>query len=124
MIKTLRELSIKSFFTCKKTELNCSYYCLFSYIYILMNKREIYFLCDNTADYICFNYPKEKFCKHCKRLQKFNSLFEKIENEKKTKTFKLIHLVNEITDHILKYNKYYILSELSNKQCDLNHFLH
>ena len=86
-----------------------------------MNKREIYFLCNNTHDYICFNYPKDKFCKHCERLQKFNLLYQKIENEKKQKTFKLIHLVNEITNHILKYKKYYILPELSNKQCDLYH---
>ena len=122
MIKTLEKLCIESFFTCKKTKLYLSYYCLFSYINILMNKREIYFLCENTADYICFNYPKEKFCKHCKRLKKFNLLFKKIESEKKTKTFKLIYLVDQIVDHILKYKKYYILPELTDKYCDLCHF--
>ena len=88
-----------------------------------MNKREIYFLCENNSDEICLNYPKEfKYCRHCRRLKKYNSLFEKIENEKKTKTFRLIYLVDQITDHILKYKRYYILPELKDKYCDLYHF--
>ena len=86
-----------------------------------MNKREIYFLCENNSDYICSNYPKFKYCKHCRRLKKYNSLFEKIENQKKTKTFKLLYLVDQITDHILKYKKYYILPELKDKYCDICH---
>ena len=86
MIKTLEKLCIESFFTCKKTKLSSSYYCLFSYINVLMNKREIYFLCKNTSNDICLNYPKTiTYCKHCRRLEIYNKLFQKIENEKKGK---------------------------------------
>ena len=87
-----------------------------------MNRREIYFLCENTSDDICLNYPKKSwYCKHCKRLSKCNVLFEKIENEEKKTTFRLLQLVDEITDYILKYKKYYILPELKDKYCDLYH---
>ena len=86
-----------------------------------MNKREIYFLCENTADYICLNYPKERYCKHCKRLQKYNALFKKIENVKKTRPIELIYAVDKIVDNIMKYKKYYIMPELSDKNCDLYH---
>ena len=43
MSETLENLSIRNFFTCKKNKLDSSPYCLFSYIYILMNRREIFF---------------------------------------------------------------------------------
>ena len=122
MIKSLQRLSVESFFTCKEIKLSSSYYCLFKYIYVLMNKREIYFLCENTSDEICLSYPKNRHCRHCRRLKKYNLLFEKIEREKITKTFKLIYSVNQITDHVLKYRKYYILPELKDKYCDLCHF--
>ena len=123
MIKTLQNLCIESFFTCKKTKLSSSYYCLFSYINILMNQREIYFLCENTSDDICLNYPKKfTYCKHCKRLEIYNKLFQKIENERKRKTFKLISFVDQITDFVLKFKKCYILPELSDKYCNLYHF--
>ena len=122
MVKKLRTLCIESFFTCRKTKLSCSYYCLFAYIYILMNKREIYFLCENTFDDICLNYVrKPQYCRHCKRLRKYNLLYEKIQNEEKKTTFRLIQLVDQITDFILKYKKYYILPELKDKYCDLYH---
>ena len=91
-----------------------------------MNKREIYFLCKNTADYICFEYTKDKFCKHCKRLEKYNSLFEKIE-KKRTVTgdeikhsLKLIDLVDRCANHVLKHRQYYILPELKDKFCDMS----
>ena len=123
MIKKLEKLCIESFFTCKKTKLSCSYYCLFTYIYVLMNRREIYFLCENTSDDICLNYPKKfRYCRHCRRLEKYNSLCKKIENEKKTKTFKMIYSIDQIVDHLLKYKRYYILPELKDKYCDLYHF--
>ena len=92
-----------------------------------MNRREIYFLCDNTEDYICLDYPNNIQCKHCKRLKKYNLLFDEI--RKKTVTIssetnyslKLFNLVNRCADHLLKYKKYYILDELKNKICDINH---
>ena len=125
---SLESVSIESFFTCKKDKLNHSPYCLLCYIYILMNRREIYFLCENTADFICSEYPKDKFCRHCRRLEKYNSLFEEIRkkkvlvvNEKKNHSLKLIDLVNRSVDHILKYKKYYILPELTEKICNINH---
>ena len=127
MAETLENISFKSFFTCKKAKLDSSPYCLLCYIYILMNKREIYFLCENTADYICFEYPKGKFCKHCKRLEKYNSLFEKIENKRVVvgneteHSLKLIDLVNRCAEYILKHKKYYILPELKDKFCDICH---
>ena len=127
MLETLEELSSKSFFTCKKGKLDNSPYCLFKYIYILMNRREIYFLCDNTTDYICSEYLKSKFCKHCKRLEKYNSLFKEIEKKQvlieneRNHSLKLIDLVNRCADHILKYKKYYVLPELKDKFCDINH---
>ena len=126
-METLETLSIKCFFTCKKDKLHRSLYCLFYYIYILMNRREIYFLCENTEDYICLDYPKNEQCKHCKRLKKYNLLFDEI--RKKTvmisnetnHSLKLFHLVDSCVDHLLKYKKYYILDELKNKICDINH---
>ena len=122
MIKTLQKLCIESFFTCKKTKLTSSYYCLLSYIHVLMNRREIYFLCENTSNDICLNYPKKfTYCRHCRRLEVYNKLFQKIEAEKKTKTFKLIYFIDRIVDHVLKIKKYYILPELSDKCCDLFH---
>ena len=127
MNDTLENLSIKSFFSCKKGKLDSSPYCLFSYIYILMNRREIYFLCDNDEKYICLEYPKNEFCKHCKRLEKYNSLFEEIIKKKvlivnqTNHSLKLFDLVNRCADHILKYKKYYVLAELRNKFCDINH---
>ena len=88
-----------------------------------MNRREIYFLCDNNWDDICLNFPNEsKLCKHCKRLKKYNSLYQKIENERKNKTFRSIYVVDQITDFILKYKKYYILPEFEGRYCDLYHF--
>ena len=88
-----------------------------------MNRREIYFLCENNSDEICLNLPKElKRCRHCRRLKKYNLLFEKIEGEKKTKTFRLIYLVDQITDHVLKYKRYYILPELKDKRCNIYHY--
>ena len=126
-METLETLSTKSFFTCKKDKLHSSPYCLFSYIYILMNRREIYFLCENTEDYICLEYPKNEQCKHCKRLTKYNLLFDEI--RKKTimisnetnHSLKLFNLVDRCADHLLKFKKYYILYELKNKICDINH---
>ena len=127
-METLETLCTKSFFTCKKAKLYSSPYCLLCYIYILMNRREIYFLCDNTEKYICLDYLKNEQCKHCKRLKKFNLLFEEIRKKKlmiisneTNHTLKLFHLVNSCVDHILKYKKYYILDELKNKICDINH---
>ena len=127
MSETLENLSIKNFFTCKKDKLDSSPYCLFSYIYILMNRREIYFLCDNDEKYICLEYPKNEFCKHCKRLEKYNSLFEEIKKKKvlivdeRNHSLKLIDLVNRCASHILKCKKYYVLPELTEKFCDINH---
>ena len=92
-----------------------------------MNKREIYFLCENTADFICLEYPKGKFCRHCRRLEKYNSLFEKIRKKKvmivnqKNHSIKLIDLVDRCAHHVLKYKKYYVLGELAEKICDINH---
>ena len=87
-----------------------------------MNRREINFLCDSHSDEICLNYAKKfTYCRHCKRLEKYNSLFQKIENERKTKRFKLIYSVDQITDHILKYKRYYILPDLKDKYCDICH---
>ena len=34
---------------------------------------------------------------------------------------KLIDLVDRCADHVLKYKKYYILNELAEKICDINH---
>ena len=82
MVETLENLCTKNSFKCKKTYLESSCYCLFSYIYILINKREIYFLCENTEDYICLEYMDGSCCKHCRRLKKYNSLFEKIVKKK------------------------------------------
>ena len=128
MMETLEILSTKEFFKCKKDKLYASPYCLFCYIYILMNKREIYSLCDNNEDYICLEYlEKEEQCKHCKRLAKYNFLFDKITNKKTIilnegkHSMKLFYLVDHCADFILKYKKYYILSELKDKICDLNH---
>ena len=81
-METLETLSVKGFFTCKKDRIDSSPYCLFCYIYILMNKREIYFLCDNNEKFICLEYPKNKQCKHCKRLEKYNWLFNEIRKKK------------------------------------------
>ena len=122
MVKSLQKLSIETFFTCKETKLSSSYYCLFQYIYLLMNRREIYFLCENTSDEICLSYPRNTKCRHCRRLKKYNLLFDKIESERRTKTFKLIYLVDQITEHVLKYKKYYILPELKDKNCNLCHY--
>ena len=123
---TLESLSVKGFFSCEKDKLYDSPYCLFCYIYILMNKREIYFLCDNSEEYICLEYLNDK-CKHCKRLEKYNSLFEKIRNkktlilnERRNYSLKLFDLVDRCAEFVLKYKKY-ILHELKNKICDLDH---
>ena len=127
MAETLENLSIQNFFKCKKDKLDSSPYCLFSYIYILMNRREIYFLCDNDEKYICLDYPQNKFCKHCRRLEKYNSLFEEIRKKKvlilneRNHSQKLIDLIDRCADHILKYKKYYVLPEMTNKFCDINH---
>ena len=92
-----------------------------------MNKREIYFLCENTSDFICLEYPKGEFCKHCRRLHKYNSLFEKIMKkkllvvDKKNHPLKLVDLVDRCADHVLKYRNYYVLPELTEKFCDINH---
>ena len=86
-----------------------------------MNRREIHFLCQNTADYICSNYPNQKQCKQCRRLKKYNKLFEKIKLQKKLETFKLIYLLDQITDFVLKYKKFYILPDLKDKFCNLEH---
>ena len=124
-METLESLSVKSFFFCNKDKLYNSPYCLFCYIYILMNRREIYFLCENSENYICLEFPNDK-CKHCKRLDQYNSLFEKIRNKKaliyrEQHSLKLFNLVELCADFILKYKKYYILPELKDKICDLNH---
>ena len=126
-METLQTLSTKSFFTCKKAKLHSSPYCLLSYIYILMNKREIYFLCENTEDYICLDYPKNEQCKHCKRLEKYNSLFDKIRKKsviisnETNHAIKLFHLIEKCVDHVLKYKRYYVLDELKEKICDIDH---
>ena len=92
-----------------------------------MNRREIYFLCDNTEKYICFEYQQNKFCKHCKRLEKYNLLFEEIIKKnilivnERNHSLKLIDLVDRCANHILKYKKYYVLPELKDKFCDINH---
>ena len=128
-METLETLSMKGFFTCKKDKLDASPYCLFCYIYILMNRREIYFLCENTEKYICLESAEDEFhkhCKHCKRLEKYNSLFDKIRKKEililnQNHSLKLFYLVDCCADHILKYKKYYVLPELTDKICDLNH---
>ena len=86
-----------------------------------MNRREIFFLCDNEEQEICLQYIRNTKCKHCRRLQKYNLLIEKIKEQKQLKTFKLIYLVDEIVDFLLKYKKYYILPELKDKICNLCH---
>ena len=122
MIKTLQKLCIESFFTCKKTKLTSSYYCLLSYIHVLMNRREIYFLCENTSNDICLNYPKKLRTVDTVEDLKFTiNYFKKLKLKKKTKTFKLIYFIDRIVDHVLKFKKYYILPELSDKCCDLFH---
>ena len=126
-MESLETLSVKGFFTCKKDKLDSSPYCLLSYIYILMNKREIYFLCENNEEYICLDYSENRQCKHCKRLKKYNSLFEEIRKKKlvilnkANRALKLFDLVDRCADHVLKYKKYYILFELKDKICDINH---
>ena len=126
-METLETLSAKGFFTCRKDKLDSSLYCLFSYIYILMNRREIYFLCENNEKYICLEYPENKQCKHCKRLEKYNWLFDEIRKKKVLilneikYSLKLMDLVDRCIDHVLKYKKYYILPELKDKICDINH---
>ena len=127
-METLESLCINGFFTCKKDKLEVSPYCLLCYIYILMNRREIYFLCDNTEDYVCLEYLQNKQCKHCKRLMKYNSLFEEIRkkstlilNQRRNYSLKLFNLLDRCADHVLKYKKYYILAELTDKICDINH---
>ena len=129
-METLETLSIKGFFTCKKDKLDGSPYCLFYSIYILMNRREIYFLCKNNEKYICLEYLENEFhkhCKHCKRLEKYNSLFDEIRKKKvlilneTNYSLKLFNLVDRCADHVLKYKKYYILAELKDKICDINH---
>ena len=126
-MELLETLSAKSFFTCRKDKLESSPYCLFSYIYILMNRREIYFLCENNEKYICLEYPENKQCKHCKRLEKYNWLFDEIRKKKVLilneikYSLKLMNLVDRCIDHVLKYKKYYILPELKDKICDINH---
>ena len=123
-METLQSLSVKSFFLCNKDKLYNSPYCLFCYIYILMNRREIYFLCENSEKYICLEYSNNK-CKHCKRLEEYNLLFDKIRSKKtliyQNDSLKLFYLVERCADFILKYKKYYILPELKDKTCDLNH---
>ena len=63
MVKTLKRLCIESFFTCKKTKLYSSYYCLFSYIHLLMNKREISssILCERNDLFLEKEALKEHF---------------------------------------------------------------
>ena len=123
-METLQSLSVKSFFLCNKDKLYNSPYCLFCYIYILMNRREIYFLCENNEKHICLEYSNNK-CKHCKRLEEYNLIFDKIRSKKtliyQNDSLKLFYLVERCTDFILKYKKYYILPELKDKTCDLNH---
>ena len=124
-METLESLSVKSFFFCNKDKLYNSPYCLFCYIYILMNRREIYFLCENNEKYICLEYPNNK-CKHCKRLEQYNLLFDKIRKKKtlilhEKHSLKLFNLVECCADFVLKYKKYYILPELKDKICDLSH---
>ena len=95
---------------------------LFNYIYVLMNRREIYFLCENEENEICLVYRKNRQCKHCRRLREYNLLFEQIERQKVLKTFKLVSLVDKIVGFLLKYKKYYILPELKDKVCNLCHY--
>ena len=89
-----------------------------------MNKREIYFLCDSKSNEICLEKIEIRkklagMCKHCIRLEKFNLLIESLEEER---TFKIVYLIDQIIDFVLKYKKYYILSELSDANCELTHF--
>ena len=95
-----------------------------------MNRREIYFLCKNDEKYICLEIAEDEFhthCKHCKRLEKYNMLFDEIRKKKLlifneiNHSLKLFYLVDRCADHILKYKNYYILPELKDKICDLNH---
>ena len=64
-------------------------------------------------------------CKHCKRLEEYNLLFDKIRSKKtliyQNHPVKLFYLVERCADFILKYKKYYILPELKDKTCNLNH---
>ena len=126
-MESLESLSVKGFFTCKKDKLHNSPYCLLSYIYILMNKREIYFLCENNETDICLEYPENKQCKHCKRLKKYNYFFDEIRKKQvlilneTNYSMKLFNLIDRCADHILKYGNYYILDELKDKICDINH---
>lgn len=88
-----------------------------------MNKREIYFLCNSRSNEICLekNAIRRKNswkCKHCIRLEKFNLLFKNLKEER---TFKIVYLIDQIIDHVLKYKKYYILSEFSEANCELTH---
>ena len=85
-------------------------------------------MCENTAHYTCLEYPNDRYCKHCRRLEKYNSLFEKIIKKKrvifggqKNHIIKLLNLIGDAVDHVLKYKKYYILPELKDKCCDINH---
>ena len=87
-----------------------------------MNRREIYFLCETEENEICLEYRKNRQCKHCKRLRKYNLLFYQIERQKVLKTFKLLRLVDKIVDFLLKYKKYYILPEFKDKVCNICHY--
>ena len=123
-MKSLVSLCVEKFFECTKGKLHSSIYCLFRYIYIVMNKREIYFLCDSKSNEICLQKIEirkkiAEMCKHCIGLEKFNLLIESLEEER---TFKILYLIDQIIDFVLKYKKYYILSEFSDTNCQLTHF--
>ena len=123
-MKSLVTLCVEKFFDCTKGKLHSSIYCLFRYIYILMNKREIYFLCDSKSNEICLEKIEIRkklagMCKHCIRLEKFNLLIESLEEER---TFKIVYLIDQIIDFVLKYKKYYILSEFTDANCEITHF--
>ena len=101
MIKKLETLAVEAFRKCQKRELYYSSYCLFSNIFIQMNHIEIYYLCTNYSkeDECCLD-KGINYCKQCKRLNKFNLLFNKISNEK---TFKLLFFVDKLIDMLFVY---------------------
>ena len=118
-VKSLVEISIDGFFNqCNNGEK--APFCYFTHLHYWMNVREIAFLCDcelickNNERYCCFNYSKVlshcptcilKKCKHCRRLEKFNTLYSHVALNR---TFKFRKYLLDLWHHITKYERYYI----------------
>lgn len=122
-VKSLLEISIDGFFNQCNNGRKAPF-CYFTHLHYWMNVREIAFLCDcelvckNNERYCCSQYSKVlshcptctlKKCKHCKRLEKFNTLYYHVALNR---TFHFRKHLLDLWGHITKYRRYYTIEPI------------